>query len=232
MFKKYTIIIWSLFVLTLFVLLFLLLDVRSTDMKKYQDLVESSKEQDEDMLAYSGKQQRSDVTKDIWYVNGNSDTRLHLRIRCDKSQLVFVNTDNKNAIIEYMNNINCYIQEELFYIMPNGEEAVLNKGTYRLRSNDEVINVLSEDLVPMQQIRYIKAKTATHNYTNNMFFADEVELLRYIVPGHQINENLDEIVPLMQGTARSVTFSLEGNDVNFQSKHLQAVFYSPKRGLL
>lgn len=237
MFKRWYYGVWLLLVIVAIVMIVSLTNVRRKDRRQFDELVKLSKPQEEFAESYSGAQQRNDVVKDIWYIEENTSTRLHFRIVSDSSELIFQNHDDGSEVIEHMNNIRCYMQEKLYYILPDGKEIVSSKmGKWYLidkNPNDPSswINPRSRDLQPMQQLRYIEAKQATYYYTNGTFVADKVQLSRYVLPGHQIVESLTHVKPLMRGVAQMVEFCLKGQDLNFKARDFKAVFYSLEEGI-
>ncbi len=206
------------------------------DRELYQHLVESSKaEKDEDVVDRTIRQQRGDVYKEIWLVRGKQ--RLRHSMHSKHSELVIVNTDDGKQMIENLGGVICFMQEELFYVLPNEEEAVLQPdGRLLLRDADskESTSWVTGDrdgFVPMQVIRYLEADNGTYHYKTNAFVAREVKIRRFITAGHELVESIEGLDPLMVGVARAVEFSLGREDINFKAHHLKATFFTT-RGLM
>ena len=233
MFKRWYLIAWTFFLVASVVVLCIMLMVRDEDYLRYDEIVAGSESQDKAVKKYTGEQQRQGVVKDIWYVEENKDIRLHLRIISGDSELVFQNESGNSEIIEKMHNVRCYMQERLYYLLPDGNEVIPSKigKWYIIGKNTEDpgswVDPHSESkLRPMQLLRYIEAEEAVYYYNSDTFLADRVRLSRYTIPGHQLVESLESFDPLMRGVAQAVEFCLKGRKLSFKARHFKAVFYS------
>jgi hypothetical protein len=239
MFKRWYLIVWTVFITASIIVLAVMLMVQKEDYQQYAELIANSEPQEDAVKEYTGEQKRQGVVKDIWYVEESKEVRLHFRIVSAESELIFENKNGESNIIEKMNNVRCYMQERLYYLLPDGNEVVPSKvGKWYIIGKDHDdpgswIEPSSEThLRPMQQIRYIEAEEALYYYNSDTFLAEKVRLSRYIVPGHQLIESVKIYDPLMRGVAQKVEFSLKGKDLNFKARHFKAVFYSVGKKLL
>lgn len=185
--------------------------------------------------AYTSRQWREGAQKDVFfYENGR---RLQLRVNSERSQLALDRRDDQTDIVEHMHNAVCYIQEELFYKLADGREAILEENgrllIRRADPNDANSWINKEDVAvrPMQFIRLIEAGSAFYYYKNSQFIAEEVKVAHYEAPGHTIDQAGKLERPLMDGTASWAEFSMAGKDMNFKAYQLKAKFYGSEKGL-
>lgn len=181
---------------------------------------------------YTAKQQHHRVRKDIWFLQDSQ--RLKLRLASANAELVLDHHDNQTEVIEKMEDVVCCIQEELYYVMPNGNEIKkLPNGLFMKRKGDpynpdDLVIVESANLTPKQVIRYLEAKTASYYYQGNRVIAYDVKLSQFIAPGHLLLETWKNLKPTLTGTASSVEFSVAGKDLNFNAENMKAAFYRPQ----
>ncbi len=167
------------------------------------------------------RHQRHGIQKDIFFLNDNQ--RMQLRIKGVDAELV-LNPD----IVEIMHDVVCLMQEELYYLLPDGQELVTSpNGKYLIRGADPKKSstwVVPDEsqLKPMQEIRYLEADTATYHYKKELLIADTVNFARYIVPGHQLVETVEGLEPSMTGEAEAVEISLLGKEMSFKAHKLKA----------
>lgn len=172
---------------------------------------------------YTAKQQHRQAHKDIWY--NQKGQRLHMSLHSADTELVLDHHDNTTEVVEHMYGVKCYMQEELYYELPDGREVVYRAdGQLRLRRGDSDAVILANDkeLKPRQIIRYMEAATAAYYYNGDRFVADQVHISQFSAPGHVLIESIAGLKPLMSGLAKSAEFSLVGNDLNFTAHHLKA----------
>lgn len=232
MFKKPAIKFGLLFLLCGLLVVCFLLPGRANDREEYLALERLSNPTEEELSTthYAGKQKRLKVSKDIWFANG--EKRLNFRINSENSRLHFTNEGGGAEVTEHMENVLCYMQERLYFLLPNGKRAILKEeGGYLIEGSDpneesSWINPKDAGLIPMQEIRFIRAKKALYDYNDNQFLANDVYIYHYTVPGHELVEELDDFAPLMSGRADAVEFSLMGHSPHFQARHFKAIFHS------
>lgn len=170
---------------------------------------------------YSVAQNRTGIRKDYYFTQGVD--RLHLRVLSEKASLMMHQGGAGSSLMEKMQNVNCFMQEELFYQLPNGKEAVKRPdGQLSLRHDkaekpqpippEEVIGAL-----PMQTIRYFNAKEASYHYQSGQFTGQTVQIMHYTAPGHELP--LSDIAPStkIKGSADSIEFSLNNGEPNFNA---------------
>lgn len=179
--------------------------------------------------SYEAKQKKEHLQKDITFVENGR--RLHFRLCANDSELIFEHIQEHNEIVEKMHDVRCYMQEELYYLLPDGREAVEQAdGCLLVRHADSADPVSfiprgSPGLVPMQLIRYLEAESATYYYKDDLCTAREVSFSRYAAPGHQIGKDLQLEKLLMKGIADKIEFSLSGAHLNFKAHGMQASFF-------
>ncbi len=212
-----------------------LLKLRPRDFKIYQQLVESSKPSKQGSLISYSQQARENVSKEIWF---QEDVPLHCRIHCKASELFFFHDEkNKVEIVEEMEDVQGILQEELFYLLPDGREVLKKRtGKFLARGADPAVDAswidcVTSDLTPMQMVRYFEAEKASYNYNTQLFVGEVVKLWKYRLPGHTPPTSLETEFPSMQGTAKSVEFTVKGEEFQFTAKELKATF-DPKKGAI
>lgn len=174
------------------------------------------------------RQFRKGVDKDIWFFRGN--TRMQLRINSTTSELVFEKEDGKSKIIEKMGDVICWMQEELYYTLPNGTEVVRHTdGTLMVRNGNpddpsSRVREYDPDLKAMQVVRYIEAEKAVYHYHNDLLEGEKVKLARYIFPGHQLMFTLTGQTPTLTGKAESIEISLLNKELSFKAHKMTATF--------
>ena len=99
-----------------------------------------------------------------------------------------------NYLIEKMNDVKCWMQEELSIV--EGK--------------------------PFQLLRYLEADSATYFYKNDEVVASDVKIYRYTVPGHELPLKLEGVKPSMKGHAEAVQFSMAGKEIQFKAQKLKA----------
>lgn len=210
---------------------------RSKDVEHYHQLMERADPGNSSTRSspYTAKQQRTKVRKNVLYTKGAD--RLQMLLTSEDTELVLDHHDEVTEVVENMFGITCYIQEELYYQLPDGRQATKQKeGELLIRHADpkDPASWLVADtpgLKPMQIIRYLEAETGAFYYKKDLFVADQVRLWRYALPGHSLVKPSDTAKPFMKGNAKSIEFSLFNNDINFKAEQLKATFYSPERSL-
>lgn len=211
--------------------------VNSEHIAEYQELLKSADpERAQEQTPYTATQQHRQTHKDIWYTHKGQ--RLQVRLRSADTELVLDHRDDNTQIVEHMHNVICFMQEDIYYILPDGRE-VQYQPTGQLMLRDRNVNdpeaIVKADhssLVPMQVVRHMVADAATYYYQTDHFSAEQVHISRYIAPGHTLMETTQGLKPVMTGIARSVDFSLVGNDLKFTAYQLKATLHGPSRRLL
>ncbi len=139
------------------------------------------------------QQSRHGVLKDIYLVEDHQ--RLHYRVRSVSSILTLVPRTGRFDLYEKLENIDCWLQDKLYYD-PKGQH-------------------------PMQQMKHLKAKEGTYDYTSSQFLAGSVDLSLYRVPGHLLVP--PSAPPFMHGIAEEVSFAVSGKNPEFHAHHFKAL---------
>lgn len=207
--------------------------VSESDAKEYGKLMADAESSHSSAhgTPYTARQEREGIQKDLFFQKGND--RLQIRLTAEQAQLVLDHQDMHTYVVEHMQHVKCYMQEEIYYILADGREALPQpNGQLLLRSADEKdpaswLSIDTPGLKPMEVIRYIEADEAQYHYKDDRFAARSVKITRYSIPGHQLKEMNDQAKPLMKGTADRVEFSLKAKDkdLNFKAHHLKAAFF-------
>lgn len=211
---------------------FYLFNVSQKDYNAYRELVASANPVNSEAKVppYTAKQKRKGVQKDILFTQGND--RLQLRVNSNEAVLVLDHQGESTEILEKMQDVKCLMQEELFYKLPDGREALKHSnGRLLIRGSDgkdpsNWTNPETHGVIPMQHMRFLEAESATYYYKSDRFVANQVKVTRFTVPGHQLIQNIEGLKPTMKGLAKSVEFSLADKELNFKAYQLKATFYS------
>lgn len=233
MFRKTTLFFLSvaaILSLSIFLLIFSTDKDDATD--AYQVLEEGSCEVKKNKIAMTNycEQRREGVTKEIFL---RDETTSHVRIISASSEIFFFYEKHAVEVEELLKNVLCTMQEELFYLLPDGREVIRNEAEIFVlrKAKHTPITVDQKELQPMQYVRFFKAEKARYNYNSGLFIADNVELWKYRLEGHELPSNLKNFNPIMQGTATSAQFVLKNSRFDFQAENLKASF-TPKRGMI
>lgn len=192
------------------------------------------KKSDVKAAPYQVKQQRTKVQKDLLFTE--NENRMQLRLIAESSQMVLDHHDQSTEIVEHMNQVVCHMQEELYYTLPNGDEAIISKDNKLiLRNHDpkDAKSHVSKDtpgLKPMQIVRVLEADVGAYYYKSDLFHAENVKIQRFIMDGHEFTTGLTQTKKIMNGIADSAQFSLDGKNMNFKANKLKATFYGPTVG--
>lgn len=142
------------------------------------------------------EQSRKNVTKHVFL---QKEERLAGQVTSQSSILFFFPQGKKKMdIVEEMEDVSCLFQEKL--LVENGE--------------------------PAQEVCFFMAKKANHNYTSNLFVAEEVKIWKYKIPGHHLPEAIPHESPLMEGDAQELTLSLENGEISMKASHMRLSFDS------
>jgi hypothetical protein len=213
-------------------ILYFLLTVTPEDEARYQELIRSStpSANQSQLSVEIAKQKREDIEKNIWF--SQKMNRLHLRLRSERSTIQFIHTGKKKEIFEDLEEVACYMQESLYYLTPDGKKAALeDSGKVLVKGADKALHESWYEptdgrLIPMQIIRHFEADRGLHNYTDDLFTAENVTITRFTSPGHVLSDEPEQNAILMKGLARSIDFSLGGAEVNFRAYKLKATFFN------
>lgn len=161
--------------------------------------------------------QKIGVCKDIFYME--KEQLLHMQIKSDRGDITFEHDGEGVDIVEKLAHVNCLMQEELYYLLDDGQEIIQDSlGNYFFR-NGEPCSCISS-LQPMQLVRSICAENASYFITKQMLVANQAEVVRYCLKGHDLSSHIDEKV-LMQGTADQVSLRFNGKGLQFSAKGLK-----------
>lgn len=156
---------------------------------------------------YKASQQHHQVRKEIYFTQNES--RLQLLLLSANAELVLESLEGKIEMVEQMQDVNCFMQEKTYYILPDGREV----------TNDNEFNGK-----PMQVVRYLKAKKAVYNYSSNNLKAQDVNIYQFVIPGHVLVENTNGLHPIMSGKAEMAQIFFDSEGMHFKAKNVKATF--------
>jgi hypothetical protein len=171
------------------------------------------------------KQVRKDVMKRVYLVDHGGPRRL-IEFRAKQSEVSVFMKKSQARLEETLYDVDGFMQQELFYVLPQGEEVEIGKdGVLRCKEDKRAVNVEKEKLKSMQRFRYFQAKRAVYNYENNTLIAYDARFWTYCVPGHKPIYDRAKYSPESTGTASALTL-YEGNLDNFEfsAEHIDVQF--------
>jgi hypothetical protein len=178
------------------------------------------------LTPYSVAQNRRGIQKDYFYSQGPE--RLHICLNSESATLMMQQGPEGSVLIEMMKNVECQMQDELYYLLQDGREAIkLNDGQLTLRhSKSEQSRSLTPEEVlgaqPMQNIHQLKAKEASFHYQSGQFSGKDVQITHYSTSGHEIPTNTAIPSTALKGTAEAIEFSLTDGKPNFKATGFRA----------
>lgn len=176
------------------------------------------------LTSYNAKQKRENSHKHLWLASEQGP--LQHCIRSNESELELDRREESTQLIEHMRNVQCYMQEELYYLSADGEEiAKDSEGYFVFKNTDTRILNDATTLKPMQIIRHMQADSASYFYKNDKLVANHVTISRFVVPGHELVVSLDNGTPLMSGIAESMECTLDGGDPQFHATQFKAILH-------
>lgn len=237
MFRRTLILSGTLLLATTTLLIAYLIHITKADYTLYEEILYDSdpSKWSKQSAAEIGHQDRKLVDKQIWIQRDNE--RLFCRLKAASSQLRYSLSNENVGLVEDLNGVYGQIQEELFYRLPDGREALPGEGGRLLLRGSNPLNpegyISSETpgLESWQQIHIFEADNATYTYKAKQLVAQNCTIKRYILPGHRIPEDLDHGELLMRGIAHTVSFTLEDENPLFHAQNMRTSIYS-ERGLL
>jgi len=185
-----------------------------------------AKKEDQASTDYLVRQTRHKVQKQLLFTE--NEQRMELQLSANDTQMIYDHSSNQTKIVEQMNGIVCTMQEELYYILPDGREACFfNEETLLIRNEDvknptSYVSKATKGIVPMQIIRHMVADKGFYDYKSDLFFAENVKIERFTASSHELTPSLNPKKKLMNGIADSIEFSLDGKKLNFKANKLKA----------
>lgn len=170
------------------------LRVRPVDRSKVLNLLERQIQSKKEFL--SAHQTRLKVTKNIWLTQ-DDNSRLHHRIVSKSSLLVLKPNGGKLKLIEELNQINCLMQERIYY----------NNG------------------LAMQQVRSLKAKAGEYHFLEKQLLSQGVSISVYKLNTHILPQEILSITPIFSGNAENISLITLGKTPEFQAKGFIAHMY-------
>lgn len=173
------------------------------------------------------KQRRMGLQKNIFFYDKNQ--RLEFQLTSAQSELALEKKDRHIEIVEHLQDVICRLQESVYFILPDGRLA-LPQLDGRLLIKDADPQDLSawisdkEGLQEEQTVLVLKADHAVYYYKGGLFVAKNVHVLRYIAPGHDLENFSKEAKLITDGIASKIEFSIAEKGLSFKSDHFKAKF--------
>lgn len=212
----------------------LLLQVNRANYERYWDLAQSSRPMEGEGAVWEHvKQVKEDVTKDIWF--SREGQRLRARIYSDQSVLHFLQKGHGFDVVEDMTSVKASLQDQLYYLLPDGREAFLQPNGRVLiqgadpKDPDSWMSAESSDLQPMQQLRYFEGNTSQYFFGKNTLVSRDVQTQRFHAMGHDLSPTYERVETVMQGNAKELEVGLSKEGLSFQAEQLRATLYSDEK---
>lgn len=208
----------GLFPLVLIGLYYNFLAYTPDDFPEYEKLTREANPRPIDLTqsSFTTTQEHHQMHKEIRYFRERHP--LLARIHSVDAQLVLEHKDHNIEVSERMNDITAFMQEELFYLQPDGREiAQLSDASWIDRNSKKPLEITPDLTKPMQLVRYIKAHNGTYFYQQDSFLGENVEIMQFVAPGHALIDSVAELQPIMKGRAKTVEFTLIDNDLCFHA---------------
>ena len=170
---------------------------------RYLKLIKQTKE--EKVLAATHKQNREGVRKDLFVARPGH--RLRTVLTCPVSELTLSYDRGESEVVENLKKFHCVMQEEVYNVDGEGGKIPLN--------------VRGE---PMQVVRDFDALSGQFYYQRQRLAAERAFVSRYTLPGHEMPELIEDVLPMMKGVARSAELDF-GNGIKFKTRHLKAALF-------
>lgn len=183
------------------------------DKLAYLQLKNRKKDHEEKRAPSEIRQERKGVYKEIHLTHG--EQRIELKIFSESSDLELLSNDTKKELVEHLQKATAYLQEELYYLLPDGKKIKM----------DEAKNYSSTELRPMQSFKLLIADKAVYNYQTDLFAAENVTIKKYVCPGHKLPRQMDTDKPIMTGTADLIELSLKDNQPAFKAYGFKATYH-------
>lgn len=229
MFKITTAIATIILISTTILMFIRITNITKNSLQEYETLLKESTPQDSNPDRQF-QQERGKTCKDYWYKKNKE--RLNAKIFSEKSELTVSFKGKTTEIIEDMQAITCIIQEECYYLLPDGSEAVVDKNGTIIKKNtadgDKPLKFKkgSSLIEPIQKIRLIKSPKGSYNYNTKVFSAEDANFSIFTSTGHDINSIIFPEKPSLSGIAKTMSFYFEEKEPIFKAKHIKAQFHS------
>lgn len=192
----------------------MLTDVEKTDATIYQKLVDRAANKMPDTISSStdSKEHSENIRKEIWI--HNPEFRQQILLLSSGANLDFLRHEDKIEVVENLNQVKIWLQEELFYVDANG-----------LKISKQEAKNHSGPLEEKQQILLLESENATYYWKTKCILANKANITRFQVAGHTLNiEQLSEDTSTMSGSAKQVTLGFKDKQIFFNAKQLHAKF--------
>lgn len=177
-------------------------------------------------------QTRNEVTKEIIVVDG--PLRRVVELTSESSDIQVVSKRPHMRVVETFYNVKGTVQNELFYLLPDGKEVVYgddNKLYYRNKKPLEEGYDLSK-LTPKQHFRYFEAVKASYDFHTNQLLAYDVKFWNFTAYGHHKVEDPLALEANAEGEAARLAFYVSRNNAkNEFSAEFLKVQFTPEGGI-
>lgn len=217
-----------LIVICLTLLYYLLGHHSEIDKIAYDKLVNGENLENKVIETQVSKQHRTGLQKNVFF--NNDGQRLEFRLKSSHSEIALEKMDRHIEIVEHLQDVTCWLQESVYFVLPDSRQAFLKEDGRLLISGEnpqEAASWVSKNdpyLVKEQRVLLLKAENATYHHKGEKFVANRVRVLRYVAPNHDLDEVFLNSPLIADGVASHVEFSLAGKGLDFKADHFKARF--------
>lgn len=212
-------------VVTVSLVFWRLFHIHEQTVTSYQELMNWASASDTENI-YQSTQGKRNIIKTVLLSEGPE--KRNIQLKAAYSQMVADKLPSHIDWLEKMQQMECVIQEKLYYILPDGREVVRAESGELVFEKEMNASLSSDEkvhLIPMQHVRWIEADQACYSYFTNRLTAESVKIALYCFPGHEINFPTKEDPKMMNASSSSVSFALS-KELSFQAEQFKATFMS------
>lgn len=206
----------------------------STEAEDLKALVESSPHKIRKEMRQSAheltEQVRHVVSKQIFIAEGPH--RRLFDIKADHSKITVISKKPYMHVVETFYNAKGYIQQELFYVTPEGDDVIYD-GDGNLSFRNKKSSTLDvATLKPRQLYRYFEAAEAMYDFQTHQLMATDVKFWTYVADGHEQVIEPHAQDPQAVGVANRLSLYVSGPNSKEQlsAEHLK-VWFTPEGSL-
>jgi hypothetical protein len=193
--------------------------VSPSNEEELQQLVESSpkkirREQKKELRELT-QQTRWGVTKEIFVADGPLYRVVNLQAA--RSEIHVAAKRPHMRVVEHFYDAKVYVQQELFYVTPDGTEVVYDAAGKLIARSKKPKEIDPSKLMPKQRFRYFIAKQAMFDFHTDQLFAEDVQFWAYTADGHERLEDFSALQPDAKGTASKMTLQVGKNEFSAEN---------------
>jgi hypothetical protein len=159
---------------------------------------------------YQASQKKRQVLKS--FRKGGETQNLEAFLSAENAEMVYEQDGEKKVIVENMEHVRCYIQEELYYLSPDGQKVL-------------TVPQGALGYLPKQTVRYVEAEFAKYHYTTETLEASQVSMFQYTASGHSLPRSLDGYEYGKKGKAETAVISMVDGALTFKAQSYEGAVF-------